>query len=85
MESAFGVEHGEVSKGVPKGLVAMAAKGTSKKGVLKANPSKETLFAHERLQAHKLGRQAGKQIPHLFDSERGLGHQARQRARVAMI
>jgi hypothetical protein len=29
MESAFGIDHGEISKGVPKGLIAAAGKGNT--------------------------------------------------------
>jgi len=50
MESAFGVEHGEVSKGIPKGIFA-AAKG---------KPGAGTFSAKARILAHQEGQAAGK-------------------------
>jgi hypothetical protein len=81
MESAFGVEHAGVSKGVPKGLLRVAARGTTPNGVLKPNPSKQTLYAHERLQAHKQGRLSAQRNPHTMEGERTKGVTARRFSR----
>jgi hypothetical protein len=79
MESAFGVEHGEVSKGVPKGLAAVAAKHSPKPGIEAMNP--KHLYAARRLQAHKKGRFAAAH-PKLLNSDLQAGYRARQDSRM---
>ena len=92
MRSAFGVEH-TISKGVPKGLAAVAAKDYGR--VMK--PNKKILYAQERMKAHKEGRFAAsiarppKQFQnqglpqhHLLDSARSSGGRARAQSRLAL-
>jgi hypothetical protein len=63
MISPFGVDHGEISKGVPKGLAAVAGKYEHMR--IPANRSmapgeKRIAYAAERLKAHKAGRTAAR-------------------------
>lgn len=80
MISPFGVEHGEVSKGVPKGLVKVAGKY---KAI--TNDSKQLTYAHQRLLAHKQGRLAEYPSSYIREPARTKGHGARLRSRAAMV
>lgn len=91
MRSAFGVDHGEVSKGVPKGLAAVAAKYPREPLV---NPNKQVAYAHERMVAHKQGKSvigvkehkaAGlgqANFPHFINETKTRGRRARARSRL---
>lgn len=81
MRSAWGIEHTEISKGVPKGLAAMGRK---------------TGYAAERMKAHEEGRFAatiarpakqyqnqGLPQHHLLDSTRSSGGRARAQSRLS--
>jgi hypothetical protein len=83
MISAWGIEHTEISKGVPKGLINAAA-------------GKRVGYAAERLKAHSEGRFAasiarppkqyqnqGLPQHHLLDSTRSSGGRARAQSRLS--
>jgi hypothetical protein len=83
MESAFGIVHTEISKGVPKGLITAAA-------------GKRTGYAAERMKAHTEGKFAasiarpskqyqnqGLPQHHLLDSTRSSGGRARAQSRLS--
>ena len=83
MESAWGIDHGVVSKGVPKGLLAAAA-------------GKRTGYAAERVKAHTEGKFAAsiarppKQFQnqglpqhHLLNSTKSSGGRARAQSRLS--
>jgi hypothetical protein len=69
MRSAFGVEHGEISKGLPKGLERAA---TFSRGA-------ERNYAIFRSEANLYGKHAAKS-PHA----RELGHEARTSSRASL-
>lgn len=76
MRSAFGIEHGEVSKGIPAGLRTAAS-------------GKQAGYAAQRLRAHKLGRQAAKDPGQKYYTSRTAtpmqaGHWARRSSRDAL-
>jgi hypothetical protein len=74
MESAFGVDHGVVSKGVPKGLAAVAGKLRIRPGVEPLN--QKHLYAARRLEAHQKGKFAAAH-PKLLNSDLQRGYGAR--------
>lgn len=74
------MDHGVISKGVPKGMIRAAGKHR-----FKMNPTakeKGYQYANQRLTAHKQGRLAATRVPHLFDTEVGRGLRARQESRL---
>ena len=72
--SAFGVEHGGVSKGVPRGLGKVAGKLRIKPGVEPINP--QHMYAARRLAAHQAGRTAAAH-PKLLNSDLQRGYRSR--------
>lgn len=80
MESAFGIDHGVVSKGVPKGLLAAGKKSGYAAQRIKAH--EEGQFA-ARLRPAKQYQDQGLPQHHLLDSTRSSGGRARAQSRLS--
>ena len=92
MESAFGVEHGDVSKGIPQGLIAAAGKGNkyasrrltahTAGSAARANPGEKSPFGGStHMQAGKWAKQGAKKEL-AMKNPRKLGYRGSQTSRI---
>ena len=83
MESAWGIDHGVVSKGVPKGLLRAAAGKKSGYAVERAKAHTEGKFAASIARPPKQFQGQGLPQHHLLDSTKSSGGRARAQSRLS--